>query len=53
MKNHSRLCVMVVGCFFLIESQGGNFDDGKEEILMMGRREMYMLSYRLYYVLLI
>lgn len=28
MKNHSRLCVMVVG--FLIESQGGNFDDGKE-----------------------
>ena len=31
MKNHSRLCVMVVGFFvFLIESQGGNFDDGKE-----------------------
>ena len=31
MKNHSRLCVMVfVFLFFLIESQGGTFDDGKE-----------------------
>ena len=47
-KQYKSFKVMHTGCwlFFLIENI-------KEEILMMGKREMYMLSYRLYYVILI